>query len=345
MGAGSGARGQVFHVPPGSAVDGTSSCVVRPLLRALEMLCQLGRSRSTGGSKAVAEGYRRSIARAPRIEIEDGVYHVVARGNERRAIYRHTDDRQCFLDILGLVADRYGWQILAYCLMTNHYHLLVQTPNANLARGMQHLNSVYAQSFNRRHGRDGHLFQGRYGSILVQADEHVVSAVRYILRNPLRAGLCERVDEWPWSSHQATMGTRAPGFLAADSLLSYFHELRSTARTMYLALAEDEGDEAPPSHPSIHGTDDFIALRIERLAPSPDYPRVHLRLPRPPLDDLLTTSADSASIAVAHREHGYSMREIANHLDCGLTTIHRRIRAHETKEREAPTRSGGTWKT
>jgi putative transposase len=120
--------------------------------------------------------------------------------------------------------------------MSNHYHLLAQTPNANLARGMRELNGVYAQAFNRRHARVGHLFQGRYGALLVQANEHLLSAVRYILRNPVRAGLCDRVEDWPWSSHAATAGTRPPGFLATDVLLAFLHESRPRARALYLAL-------------------------------------------------------------------------------------------------------------
>lgn len=119
-----------------------------------------------------------TIARAPRIEVENGIYHVVARGNERKAIYRDAADRERFLEILCLTVERYGWLALAYCLMGNHYHLLVETPRANLAKGMRQLNGVYAQSFNRRHGRDGHLFQGRYGARLVQADEHLLAVDR-----------------------------------------------------------------------------------------------------------------------------------------------------------------------
>jgi len=120
--------------------------------------------------------------------------------------------------------------------MGNHYHLLVETPKANLAKGMRQLNGVYAQSFNRRHGRDGHLFQGRYGARLVQADEHLLGVVRYIVRNPLRAGICTRLDDWPWSSHAATIGKRPPGFLTSERLLSFLGESRSSARASYLAL-------------------------------------------------------------------------------------------------------------
>ena len=270
-----------------------------------------------------------SIARAPRIEVENGIYHVVARGNERKAIYRDAADRERFLEILRLTAERYCWLALAYCLMGNHYHLLVETPKANLAKGMRQLNGVYAQSFNRRHGRDGHLFQGRYGARLVQADEHLLGAVRYIVRNPLRAGICTRLDDWPWSSHAATIGKRPPGFLALERLLSFLGESRPSARASYLALVESEEKPPRPQHPLLDGDDSFIALHLARVDPSPEHPRAYLAPPRQPLDELLVSAADAAAIANAHREHGYSMREIASHLGCGLTTVHRRIRSQE----------------
>jgi len=272
------------------------------------------------------------MARAPRIEVENGLYHLDARGNERKPIYRDAVDRKRFLEILELISERYGWRVLVYCLMTNHYHLLVQTPRPNLACGMRQLNGVHAQAFNRRYGRDGHLFQGRYSAVLLQADEHLLNAVRYIIRNPLRAGVCARVEEWRWSSHAATIGVRTPGFLATDLLLSYLGESRASARERYLGLVEAEGDAPGPRHPLLDGDDHFIALHLEALPPNPDYPRAHLRPPRPSLADLLAGSADASAIAHAHREHGYSMREIATQLQCGLTTIHRRIRAYETEQ-------------
>lgn len=117
------------------------------------------------------------MARPPRPQFPGGVYHVSARGNERSPFYRDDGDRRCFLELVAHVRVRYGWRVFSYCLMTNHYHLLVQTPEPNLARGMSHLNGVYAQWFNCRHGRVGHLFQGRYGARLVQADEHLLAAV------------------------------------------------------------------------------------------------------------------------------------------------------------------------
>src|SRR3972149_1510166 len=118
-----------------------------------------------------------------------------ARGNERRSIFRDDADRLAFLDVLARVLDRFGWLCLAYCLMGNHYHLLVETPRPNLARGMRQLNGVYAQRFNRRHNRVGHLTQGRYGAVLVEGDEHLLTVASYLVRNPVRAKLCAHAEE------------------------------------------------------------------------------------------------------------------------------------------------------
>jgi REP element-mobilizing transposase RayT len=290
---------------------------------------QLCANQGQRGSLGAEQRTVTDIARPPRIEVENGLYHVVARGNERKTIYRDDTDRERFLEIVGIVVARYGWRVLTYCLMSNHYHLLVQTPRANLARGMRQLNGVYAQSFNRRHGRDGHLFQGRYSAVLVQADGHLRSAVRYIVRNPLRAGMCEQLEEWRWSSHQATIATTPAGFLATDVLLSYFGESRRGARDHYRALVDANENSPRPRHPLVDGDEEFIARHLALLHPSPEHPRAAVRPPAPPLAELVRSSADPSALARAHREHGYSMRQIAVHLGCGVTTIHRRIRAYE----------------
>jgi putative transposase len=266
------------------------------------------------------------MSRQPRIQVPGGIYHVVARGNERRAIFRDDSDRERFLEVLGRAVARYGWGALSYCLMGNHYHLLVRTPDANLARGMRQLNGVYAQGFNRRHDRCGHLFQGRYGAVLVQDGDHLKAAVRYVVRNPIRAGLVEDVREWRWSSHAATCGWRPPGIVAVDLLLAEFHEVRSFARRAYRELVEASDDPSHQQHPLVLGDEEFVDGHLALVAPSPEFPRAHLRPTRPPLH--LLTPADVEAIVEAHRR-GYSMREIASQLGCGVTTVHRRITRYE----------------
>jgi putative transposase len=140
------------------------------------------------------------MARPLRIQIAGGTYHVTSRGNRRQAIYQDDDDRRQFLAFHDRVVRRYGWIVHAYCLMTNHFHLLVETPEPNLSAGMQRLKSEYAAYFNERFGHVGHLFQQRFGSSFIEGDEYFAEALRYIALNPVKAGLCDHPAAWPWSS-------------------------------------------------------------------------------------------------------------------------------------------------
>jgi putative transposase len=162
------------------------------------------------------------MARMPREEVEGGIFHVFARGNRRQQIYLDDVDRRRYLAMLGSVVKQYDWRCLAYCLMENHVHLLLETPRANLGAGMQWLHGLYAQTFNERHGRSGHLFQGRYGSVRVTTDAQLWVLARYLALNPVKAELCERPGEWPWSSHGALIASRLPRWLDHPRLLEYF---------------------------------------------------------------------------------------------------------------------------
>lgn len=162
------------------------------------------------------------MARKLREEIPGAVVHVYARGNRKQAIYLDDVDRQSYLVLLGQVVVRQGWRCLAYCLMDNHVHLLVQTPQPNLAAGMQRLHGLHAQAFNRRHGTSGHVFQGRYGSVTVWWAAQLLAVARYIALNPVEAGLCEDAARWPWGSHAAVVGGMAPRWLDVARLLAYF---------------------------------------------------------------------------------------------------------------------------
>lgn len=134
------------------------------------------------------------------MQIGGGTYHVASRGNRRQSIYHDDDDRAFFLSLRNRVVQRHGWRLREYCLLTNHFHLLFDTPVPNLSVGMHRLNSGYARYFNDRHGYDGHLFDRRFGSRLVETEEHLLEAMRYIAFNPVKAGLCSNAGEWPWSS-------------------------------------------------------------------------------------------------------------------------------------------------
>lgn len=176
------------------------------------------------------------MARRPREEVEGGLYHVYARGNGRQRIFLDDRDRSTYLFLLQSVAKRQQWRVLSYCLMDNHIHLLVETPHANLARGMQRLHGTYAQIFNERHETVGHLFQGRYGAVRIKDDEQLWTVVGYIAANPVRAGFCTAPEDWSWSSHREILGRRAPGLLEVQRLLDYLAAAGGDPLERYMAL-------------------------------------------------------------------------------------------------------------
>ena len=163
------------------------------------------------------------MSRAWRIEYEGALYHILSRGNEQGDIFYDNADRVLFLDTIGQMSERFEVAIYAYVLMDNHYHLLVKTRRANLSKAMHWFGTTYTQRFNNRHNRSGHLFQGRYKSIIIENDAYLMQLSCYVHRNPLRAGLVKRLAEYPWSSYLAYgYGKPAPEWLSTDLILSQF---------------------------------------------------------------------------------------------------------------------------
>jgi REP element-mobilizing transposase RayT len=183
------------------------------------------------------------MARPLRVEYPGAVYLVMARAHERVSLFRDDTDREKFLALLATAARQEAWEVHAYCLMSNHYHLLVEIPRGELSHGMHSLNARYSQWFNWRHDRRGHVLEGRFKSVLVQKERYLLELVRYVVLNPVRAGLAARVGDWRWSSYLATAGRRAaPEWLAADWTLSQFARSRSRAREAYRRfVAEGKG--------------------------------------------------------------------------------------------------------
>jgi putative transposase len=175
--------------------------------------------------------------RIPRVAAA-GFHHVTSRGNNRQAIFLDDGDRAMFFAILARVLGRVWWACHSFCLMTTHFHLLIETQDESLSFGMQRLNGEYAQSFNRRHGSIGHLFQDRFSSVMVARQSHALEVVRYIARNPVRAGLCNAPEDWIWSSHAATLGRRrAPTFLTTSWVLGLFGDDLEVARSRLRTFA------------------------------------------------------------------------------------------------------------
>jgi putative transposase len=181
---------------------------------------------------SVTEGAKYVAGRPPqhmgllRNEVPGAIYHVLARGADRRRIFVDDEDYRAYVRLLATVVRRQGWKLLCYCLMPNHVHLLIQAPEANLGNGMQWLQSRYALEFNRRHHRSGHLYERRFLSPIVKSDEALVRLVGYIVVNPVAARLCARAIDWPWGSHAALNANRfAPEWLAHGHLVDLLEEM------------------------------------------------------------------------------------------------------------------------
>jgi len=283
------------------------------------------------------------MARPLRIEFPGAVYHVTSRGNARQPIFTDDEDKGGFLDILSMVVKRFHWLCHAYCLMKNHYHLLIETPNGNLSKGMRELNGVYTQRFNQRYRRVGHLFQGRYKAILVEKDPHLLSLCRYVVLNPVRIGLIKRPEQWRWSSYGATMGIMSgPSCLTIDWILSQFGGRKRAAREAYKRFVMAEtGRESPwetLKGQIFLGTEEFIKdLRglLEKKVKIKEVPRVQRYVARPSLKGLLKGKREKGRLAGdraiydAYVRYGYTMKEIADHLGLHYATIGRAIKRME----------------
>jgi len=285
------------------------------------------------------------MTRPLRIEFPGALYHLTARGNARAAIFLDDLDRREFLSILGDVVERYHWICHAYCLMGNHYHLLIETPDGNLSAGMRQLNGTYTQKLNRRHWRVGHVFQGRFKSIIVEKDSHLLELCRYIVLNPVRAGIVKHPGDYPWSSFGVTAGSgNAPAFLSTDWVLAQFGRNRRKAQKGYLDFVlAGKGSESPWKQlvgQCILGEGPFL----ERLLPYlkdktalTEIPRVQRFAVRPSLDTLLPRARSGSNrdraITLAHVQHGYSQQEIARHVGLHYSTVSRIVQRERKKAR------------
>jgi putative transposase len=280
------------------------------------------------------------MARPLRIEFPGAIYHVTARGNARSAIFIDDDDRETFLVRLGEVVTHFAWLCHAYCLMNNHYHLLIETPEGNLSEGMRQLNGVYTQRFNRHHQRVGHIFQGRYKAILVERDRYLLELCRYVVLNPVRARVVKQIDRYPWSSYPATMDISAcPGWLSTDWLLGQFAKRRSLAQQRHAEFVA-QGIKRPSPWSAVRGqvllgTDSFAEKMRPLLAGKEELkeiPRAQRLLHRPSLEKLFAKGVSGnkvmrdKTIRKAYSEHGYSMAAIAEHAGVHYSTVSKIIK-------------------
>lgn len=270
-----------------------------------------------------------TMARPLRLEFAGALYHITSRGNERKPIYFGDADFEMFLSILGNVCERYNWVVHAYCLMTNHYHLLLETPEANLSKGMRQLNGTFTQAINRKHLRVGHLFQGRYKAILVEKDSYLLELSRYVVLNPLRANMVQSLDCWPWSSWHAAIGkAMSPDWLYTDALLAKFAKQRSEAREKYAKfVAQGKGVSVwdKLSNQIFLGKEDFVRSHLAMLDEHDeltDIPKKQRRLvPQTLMEYESAAKTRNDAIVAAYCSGGYTLKEIGSYFNLHYSQV------------------------
>ena len=283
------------------------------------------------------------MSRPLRIEFPGAVYHVTARGDRREPIYRDDNDRLAQLAIIGVASDRFDAELLAYCLMGNHYHLVLHTRQANLSRLMRHVNGVYTQAFNRRHGLVGHLFQGRFKAILVDRDNYLMSLCRYVELNPVAAKLVVAAQDWRWSSYRAHVGLEpAPPWLDCDGLHGYLlgravsndGDRRQAARGYTAWVAQADAEEASIWQEGLRqqvflGDEAFVArmhaLATEERRGCIEVPKTQRKQSRP-LQAWLDEHGDRGqALSAAFREGGITMSAMGRELGLSVSQVSRLI--------------------
>jgi len=281
------------------------------------------------------------MARPLRIEYAGALYHVTSRGDRREDIFLDDDDRHIWLEIFAQVCSRFNWRCHAWCLMDNHYHIVIETIEGNLSQGMRQLNGVYTQTSNRKHQRVGHVFQGRYKAILVDKDSYLLELCRYVVLNPVRARMVNDVLDWQWSSYAAMLGeTITPEWLETDWVLNHFGRSRVLAVEAYIDFVRQGIGLAPIwgelKHQMYLGGDAFIdGVKKQIIVDDKDsdlkeVSRMQRRAIARPLEWYQTTSATrDEGIVKAYRSGDYMMQEIAKCFGVHYSTVSRVVKKSE----------------
>jgi len=278
------------------------------------------------------------MARPLRIEFAGALYHVTARGNARSNIYGDDEDRRQFLALLETVVHRYDWYCHAYCLMDNHYHLLIETGTPSLSKGMKLLNGAYTQYFNRRSSRVGHVFQGRFKAILVQKDGYLLELARYVVLNPVRAQMVRHCKEWPWSSYRATAGMKvAEPWLTTDWILAGFAKTRSVAQRRYCDFVQEGKGQSSPwqklRNQIYLGDEAFVEEMQCQLTPDQslkDIPKKQKQAPIKPLAWYKERYAGrDECMAHAYLSGHYTLDQVGQYFDVSYATVSRAVKRME----------------
>lgn len=282
------------------------------------------------------------MARPLRIEYAGALYHITARGNAQQNIYFSDDDRNHFLNELARVCERYHWFCHAYCLMSNHYHLLVETNTPTLSKGMKFLNGTFTQYVNRTHRRVGHVFQGRYKAILVDKDAYLLELCRYVVLNPVRAEMVRSAKDWPWSSYRATAGMTNPvPALTTDWILGNFGKQRNRATEGYKKFVA-EGKNQPSPWKSLKnqiylGSDTFVEdaqckMNVDQSLKG--IPRPQKLAPPKPLDFYVKNYPKEEGMARAYLSGHYTLMDVGDAFGKSYATVSRAVKALELAEVE-----------
>lgn len=270
------------------------------------------------------------MARRHRIRFREAIYHVMARGVRKSPLFIDDIDRQKFLRLCAVTIARYGCLCYSYSLMTNHYHLIIQTANPNVSFAMQYLNGEFAKHFNRRHEYSGHVFDGRFQSPLIEDGRYLLDAIAYVERNPVAAGLVSNAVDWKWSSYRALVGRcKCPSFLTADWLPRLLKADSLATSRQLLSAAVHKSDTQDIRLPIALGGKDFersVRQVIGATFYQVSLPRAFRALGRPPLDEIFAgvKKAERRTVIIrANVVHGYLLSEIARYLDLHPTTISR----------------------
>lgn len=284
------------------------------------------------------------MARSLRIEYPGALYHVTTRGNARQDIYLDEQDRLDFLRMLGDVVVRKGWVCHGYCLMTNHNHTLIQTPEPNLSRGMQLLNGRYAQSFNRAHGREGYVLQNRYKAILVEQESYLLELVRYIVLNPVRAGITQHPGDWQWSSYSAMCGEAPPPpWLETGWLLNQFGDSPRQAIRAYRRFVDAgvgrESIWTKLRNDIYLGSDTFVEQMQARVGPKNlrGVSKSQLRPFAKPLSWFQDNFPNRyEAMARAYLSGGHTHESIASHFGVHYRTVIRAVKRAKDPSTDQP---------
>ncbi len=281
------------------------------------------------------------MARPLRIEFAGALYHITSRGNARDDIYLTDDDRRQFLALLHNTVERFDWYCHAYCLMDNHFHLLIETNSPTLSKGMKHLNGMYTQHFNRRHQRVGHVFQGRFKAILVEKDSYLLELARYIVLNPVRAQMVRSAKHWPWSSYRATAGyVENHPCLTTNWILAGFSTNKQEALQRYRDFVS-AGKRQPSPWQQLKnqiylGTDDFInevQCKIDPQQSLKDIPKKQKQAPVKPLSYYSDQNESRyEGMARAYLSGHYTLKDVGRHFGVSYATVSRAVKALEQRK-------------